>query len=71
MKIFKLDLMTVLVVVVAIGVAVTMSTQASDQTLAKGDNVQVSVQTVSTQTTGMTEGHLVRSSIEVTVPGLR
>ncbi len=30
MKLFKLDLMTLLVLVVALGVAVTMSTQAGD-----------------------------------------
>jgi len=30
MKLFKLDLMTVLIVVVALGVVVTMSTQAGD-----------------------------------------
>ncbi|MCK4586485.1 MAG: hypothetical protein KAU29_04040 [Gammaproteobacteria bacterium] len=56
MKLFKLDLMTVLFVVVAIGVVVTMSTQASTQTSAQAKNysavgssaIQASAQTVST-----------------------
>jgi hypothetical protein len=33
MKHFKLDLMTVLFIIVLIGVAVTMTTQASDQSI--------------------------------------
>lgn len=51
MKHLKLDLMTVLFVVVAIGVVVTMSTQAStqtsDRTLVSSEVLQVSAQTVS------------------------
>ena len=55
MKLFKLDLMTVLFVVVAIGVVVTMSTQASTQTSAQAKNysavgsaaIQASAQPVS------------------------
>ena len=46
MKVFKLDLMTVLVVVVAIGVAVTMSTQASDRSIDGTGMAQLSAQTV-------------------------
>jgi len=46
MKHLKLDLMTVLFVVVAIGVVVTMSTQASDRTLSS-EMLQASAQTVS------------------------
>ena len=52
MKLFKLDLMTVLFVVVAIGVVVTMSTQAStrisDRTMAGETVAQASDQSVST-----------------------
>ncbi len=56
MKLFKLDLMTVLFVVVAIGVVVTMSTQASTQTSAQArdysavgsEAIQASAQAVST-----------------------
>ncbi len=56
MKLFKLDLMTVLFVVVAIGVVVTMSTQASTQTSAQARDysaagsvaIQASAQPVST-----------------------
>jgi hypothetical protein len=44
---FKLDLMTVLFVVVVIGVVVTMSTQASTQTSVIGSEaLQASAQTV-------------------------
>ena len=46
MKHLKLDLMTVLFVVVAIGVVVTMSTQASDRTLVSSEVLQASAQTV-------------------------
>ncbi len=54
MKILKLDLMTVLFIVVAIGVVVTMSTQASTHALNQSNDfsvsdlakTQVSVQTV-------------------------
>lgn len=49
MKLFKLDLMTVLFVVVAIGVVVTMSTQASDRSATDSAGmVKVSAQTVGT-----------------------
>lgn len=46
MKLFKLDLMTVLAIVVAIGVVATMSTQASDRSTAGLEVVQDSAQTV-------------------------
>ena len=48
MKHFKLDLMTVLFVVVAIGVVVTMSTQASDRSMAGSEVLQASAQMIST-----------------------
>ena len=39
MKLFKLDLMTALILVVAFGVVITMSTQASVRDVAKADVV--------------------------------
>ena len=48
MKYFKLDLMTVLFVVVVIGVVVTMSTQANDSTIVGSEALQASIQSAST-----------------------
>ena len=48
MKHFKLDLMTVLFVVVVIGVVVTMSTQANDGTIVGSEALQASAQSTST-----------------------
>jgi hypothetical protein len=48
MKYFKLDLMTVLFVVVVIGVVVTMSTQASDRTTVGTEVLQASTQSATT-----------------------
>lgn len=46
MKILKLDLMTVLFVVVLIGVVATMSTQANDYTVSEAGVVKVSATTL-------------------------
>jgi hypothetical protein len=48
MKHIKIDLMTVLFIVVVIGVVATMSTQASDRALVGSEALQASAQSVST-----------------------
>lgn len=44
MKLFKLDLMSLLFIVVIIGVAVTMTTQASDQSVSNSGMASISSQ---------------------------
>ena len=47
MKFFKVDLMTVLAIVVAIGVVVTMTSQAGDRSMVSSEVLQASTHTVS------------------------
>lgn len=50
MNIFKLDLMVVLIIVVFIGVAATMTTQAGDQNMTDNFTINVSDQAAGTST---------------------